>query len=117
MTVLRFLVKLIWGIILLSLITVACIFAVTYRKLTEFSVWPLPIELSLPLGATILAAFAIGLIVGMGFMSILRLRLRYRTLSNERRTNSIEKIVQDANTPSSTPVIPDQTQRRAIVDQ
>ena len=107
----------IWGIILLSLIAVACIFAVANRKLTEFSIWPLPIELSLPLGAAILAAFAIGLIVGLGFMSISRLRLRYRTLSNERRTNSIEKIVQEANRPSPTPVIPDRTQRRAIIDQ
>ena len=116
MKFLRHLRKLIGSLILLAVIVVAVTFAVTNRDVVTFSLWPLPIKPSLQLGATVLAAIALGLIVGTGLMSLSRMKSRHQARSSQRRVASLEKVAHEASTTLPMPVAaaPEPGPRRAL---
>lgn len=116
MKFLRHLRKLIGSLILLAVIVAAVTFAVTNRDIVTFSLWPLPIEPSLQLGATVLAAIALGLIVGTGLMSLSRMKSRQQARSSQRRVASLEKVAHEASTTLPMPVAaaPEPGPRRAL---
>ena len=98
MNFLRHLIKFIGSLILLVLVAAAVTFAVANRTLVTVSLWPLPIDVSLPLGATILAALALGVLAGTGLMGLSRYKFRRQARSNERRAATLEKVARDATT-------------------
>lgn len=98
MKFLRYLSKFIGSLILLALIIVAVTFAISNRTMVTFNLWPLPIEAPLPLGATILAALALGLIAGTGFMAFSRWNYRRQARNSERHVATLEKIADDSVT-------------------
>ena len=104
MRILRYLRKFIGSLILLILIVVAVTFAVSNRVMVTVNLWPLPIEPSLQLGATVLAAFAIGLIAGTGIMAASRLKIRHQARRSQRRVASLERVARDASTTLPAPV-------------
>lgn len=104
MKVLRYFNKFIVSLILLAVIVVAVTFAVSNRFMVSFSLWPLPFEPSLQVGATVLAAFALGLIVGTGLMAFSRFRSRRQARSSERRAETLEKVAKEASAALPAPV-------------
>jgi uncharacterized membrane protein YciS (DUF1049 family) len=119
MKFLRYLKKFIGSLILLALIVAAVTFAVSNRSVVTFSLWPLPIEPSMQLGATVLAAFAIGLIAGTGIMAVSRMKSRRQARSSERRVASLEKVAQESSTTLPMPVAaaPEPSPRRVLSGQ
>lgn len=116
MKFLRHLIKFFGSLILLILIAAAVTFAVSNRALVTVSLWPLPFEVPLPLGPTILAAFAIGILAGTGLMGWSRYRFRRRARSNERRADTLEKVARDATTtlPTTLGAAHEAAPRRAV---
>lgn len=116
MKYLRNLGKFVGSLILLVVVVGAVTFAVSNRDIVTFSLWPLPIEPSLQLGATVLAAFALGLIVGTGLMSLSRMKSRHQARSSQRRVASLEKVAREASTTLPMPVAaaPEPNPRRAL---
>ena len=104
MRFLRYLKKFIGSLILLAVIVAAVTFAVSNRAVITFSLWPLDIEPSMQLGATVLAAFALGLIAGTGLMAWSRMNVRRQARSSQRRVASLENIARDASTTLPAPV-------------
>ena len=104
MKILRYLNKFIVSLVLLAVILVAVTFAVSNRFAVTFSLWPLPFEPSLQVGATVLAAFALGLIVGTGLMAMSRFRSRRQARSSERRAENLEKVVNETSAALPAPV-------------
>ena len=119
MKFLRYLSKFIGSLILLILVVGAVTFAVSNRTMVTFSLWPLPVEVSFQLGATVLAAFALGLIAGTGLMAVSRLKLHHKARSNERRVASLEKVAREASTalPMPAAAAPEPGSRRALSGQ
>ena len=117
MKILRYLRKFIGSLILLALVVVAVTFAVSNRTVVTFDLWPLE-NASLQLGATVLAAFALGLIAGTGLMTASRFNSRRLARSSERRVASLEKVAHDASTalPMPAAAAPEPGPRRALVD-
>lgn len=114
MKFLRYLRKFIGSLILLILVVAAVTFAVSNRAMVTVNLWPLEIEPSMQLGATVLAAFAIGLIAGTGIMAASRLKIRHQARSSQRRVASLEKIAHDASTTLPAPIAaaPEPSSRR-----
>ena len=90
MRFLRYLKKFIGSLVLLILVVAAVTFAVSNRAMVTVNLWPLEIEPSMQLGATVLAAFAIGLIAGTGIMAASRLKIPI-TPCDERSESTIER--------------------------
>ncbi len=119
MKFLRYLKKFIGSLILLALVVAAVTFAVSNRTVVTFSLWPLPIEASWQLGATVLAALALGLIAGTGLMAVSRMKFHRQARSSERRVASLEKVAHDASTalPMPAAAAPVPGPRRALGSQ
>ena len=105
MRFLRYFKKFIGSLILLVLVVAAVTFAVSNRAVVTLNLWPLEdIKPAVQLGATVLAAFAIGLIAGTGIMAASRLKIRHQARSSQRRVASLEKIAHDASTTLPAPI-------------
>ena len=104
MKILRYLSKFIGSLILLTLVVGAVTFAVSNRTVVTVSFWPLPIEASLQLGATVLATLALGLLAGTGLMALSRMKFYRQARKSQRRVASLEKIAQKASTALPVPV-------------
>ena len=119
MKFLRYLSKFIGSLFLLALIVAAVTFAVSNRTVVTFSLWPLQIEASFQLGATVLAALALGLIAGTGLMAVAQLKIHRRARSSERRVASLEKGADGATTglPVPAAAAPEPGLRRALGGQ
>jgi len=119
MKILRYLRKFVGSLILLVLVMAAVTFAVSNRTVVTFSLWPLPVEASFQLGATVLAAIALGLLAGTGLMAVSRLKSRRQARSSERRVASLEKVAHDASTslPMPAAAAPEPGPRRALGSQ
>lgn len=98
MKLLLYLRKFIGSLILLVLVVIAVTFAVSNRSVVTISLWPLPVEPSVQLGATVLAAFAIGLIAGTGLMTWSRMKSRHQARSSQKRVASLEKVARETST-------------------
>jgi uncharacterized membrane protein YciS (DUF1049 family) len=88
---LRFVVKVLFTVIVVVFLIAAATFAVTNRELVAVNFTPFFDNVMLPLGTTVLMALGIGLIVGSALMSLSRLRLRLRARSSERRLAALER--------------------------
>jgi len=117
MNLLRYLSKFIGSVLLLVLVVLAVVFAVSNRTSVTISLWPLPIETSLQLGATVLVALALGIIVGTALMSLSRLKLRYQAKSSQRRVASLEKFARGASTTLPATTAPKKAPRPALEGQ
>jgi len=122
MKIIRYFLKGLAIAIAALVIAAAASFAVSNRTPVAISLWPLPFESTLPLGTTVLAALAIGLVVGTALMSLSRLRLYFRARRNERRAETAERTaarhaeqVQRQQAPSGT-ALPSPSSRIALSD-
>jgi len=119
MKYLRHFGKFIASLILLVVVMAVVTFAVSNRTVVTFNFWPLPVEVSLQLGATVLIALALGLIVGTALMSLSRLNSRRQARRSERRAASLEKVAREAATtlPMPAAAAPEPGHRRLLSDQ
>jgi len=83
-------VKVIAKILLGVVILLAAVFAVSNREDVTLSFSPLPFELTMPVYAAILGAFAVGLVVGTALAVIGRERMCLRARAGEQRARSLE---------------------------
>lgn len=111
MNLLRYLSKFIGSVLLLILVVIAVVFAVSNRTAVTISLWPLPIETSLQLGATVLVALALGIIVGTALMSLSRFKFRHQAKTSQRRVATLEKKAHDAS--GTLPAVTNSTPRKA----
>ncbi|MDC0033814.1 LapA family protein [Alphaproteobacteria bacterium] len=118
MNFLNYLSKSFWSLLLLLLVIAAVTFAISNRTMVTFSLWPLEIEVTLPLGATVLASLALGLIAGTGIMAISRWKIRREALNSKRRVALLEKTVIDSTTTTLAPAAaaPEPGPRRVLSD-
>ena len=124
MRVLRYLNKFIGSLILLALVVIAVTFAVSNRTEVSLDLWPLPFEASVQIGAIVLAALALGVIVGTALMSASRFKTHRRARRSERRVASLEKVAQKASatlpapaTPAPTTTVTDTARQKALSGQ
>ena len=87
----RFVVKVLFTVIVVIFLAAAATFAVTNREPVAVSFLPFFDDVMLPLGTMVLAGLGIGLIVGTALMSLSRLRLHRRARSSERRLAALER--------------------------
>jgi len=100
--IIRFLGKFLGVGFALLVIVAAATFAVANRGWVTVNPWPFD-PLPVPLGATVLGAFGLGLIAGAALMSLSRLRARWRARRSERRAAALEKAAARRDTESRTP--------------
>jgi len=97
MKFLRYLSKFFGFLVLLALLIAAVTFAVSNRTMITVDLWPFPIEASFQLGATVLAALALGLIAGTGLMAYSRFKFHRQARSSKKRVVKLEKIAREAS--------------------
>lgn len=99
----RLIAKILLGIVIL----LAAVFAVANRNTVTVSFSPLPFELSLPLYAAVLGAFAVGLVVGTALAVIGRERMRLRARAGEQRARAAEaRLAREDAPPAGGPLVP-----------
>ena len=81
-------------------------FAIANRGIVTLNLWPLPFATTMPLFASILGAFAFGLLVGAGVTALSRQRLKIQARSLERRAERAERAAAEQKA-----AMADQTQR------
>jgi uncharacterized integral membrane protein len=106
MTAIRFILKGVAIAVAALVIAAAASFAVSNRMPVAISLWPLPFEASLPLGTTLLATLAVGIVLGTALMSLSRLRLYLRARRNERKAAALERAAARRATAEREPRTP-----------
>jgi uncharacterized integral membrane protein len=100
--IIRFVGKFLGVSLALLVIVAAATFAVANRSWVTVNLWPFD-PLPVPLGATVLGAFGLGLIAGAALMSLSRLRARWRARRSERRAAALEKAAARKDAEARTP--------------
>jgi len=83
-------VKLIGRLVLGIIAVVVVIFALANRDPVTLSLWPLPLDLTMPLYIAVLGGLVVGLIAGAVISWLPKLRLRRQARAAERRADALE---------------------------
>ncbi len=89
--------KLILGVIAVGVV----VFALANRGAVTLSLWPFPLDMTVPIYIAVLGAMVIGLIIGGAMSWLPRHRLRRHARTAERRAASLER--QAATTATAAP--------------
>lgn len=83
--------KLIGRLVLGIIAVVVVAFALANRDPVTMSLWPLPLDVTLPLYIAILGGLVVGLITGAAISWIPKLRLRRQARAAQRRVTTLER--------------------------
>ncbi len=107
----KFIGRLVLGVIAI----VVVVFALANRGPVTLSLWPLPIDVILPIYIAVLGAVVLGLLAGGAISWLPRYRSRRNARSAVRRADSLERAATAAAT-ASTAALPPARYRPALND-
>ena len=88
--------KFLYWLIAVPIIAVIASFAVSNRESVALVLWPLPFEMGAPLYLPVLAALALGLLIGIVVFGLAAARWRFRARRLERDRDRLQQELEQA---------------------